>query len=393
MRRKNLRERYSALIAIAAGAALLLIPSITADPAFGAPRRHHAPPSSPDGKGERPGRNDDRPGHFSIVADNLNNPRQITIDGGSVYVAEAGLGGPCDPSAPDQPCIGFTSSVTRVRGRDVERVQSGLISVFVPGEGDVVGVDAVTRANGQLLGVATGACAPFPLPIAAQAGKVLRLEGGTSFTAIGDVSSVECTLNPDGFEIDSDPYGIAARGDTVYVADAAGNDIIGVRNGQAFLVTLIPSTNGLPIGADNQPVPTSLAFGPDGALYIGTLAFAAGNGGAKIYRLDLSDNSLTEYARGLTAVTAIAFDRRGRLYASEFTTDLTTFSPDGAIAMIPNGGHTPRRLIGTGLLHYPGGVATMGGNLFVSNWSIAPGTDGQFGPGNHGQLLRFNGDD
>src|SRR5438128_174873 len=35
----------------------------------------------------------DQPGVVSIVADNLNNPRQVTVQDNAVYVAEAGTGG------------------------------------------------------------------------------------------------------------------------------------------------------------------------------------------------------------------------------------------------------------------------------------------------------------
>ena len=47
-------------------------------------------------------------------------------------------------------------------------------------------------------------------------------------------------------------------------------------------------------------------------------------------------------------------------------------------------------MIGAGSLHFPGGVGVADGALYVSNWSIAGGEDGPFGPGNHGQLLRIS---
>src|SRR5258708_1451297 len=55
-----------------------------------------------------------QPGKVTIVADNLNNPRQIAIHGGAIYVAEAGTGGDiCPPGS--GACLGFTGSVTRVK--------------------------------------------------------------------------------------------------------------------------------------------------------------------------------------------------------------------------------------------------------------------------------------
>ncbi|MGZ4706632.1 MAG: ScyD/ScyE family protein [Acidimicrobiales bacterium] len=318
----------------------------------------------------------------TVVADHLNNPRQIAKFGNSLYVAEAGTGGTeCLPDGVT--CIGFTGSVTKYRRGVASRIQTGLLSVASP-EGDVVGVDSLAFRGQQLYGIATGACADLPPDIAAQAGQVLRLEGGSNVTSIGSASSVECNTDPDGQGVDTDPYGLAQRGGTFYVADAAGNDIVQIKKGVASL-TKVLSTTG-------QPVPTSLAFGPDGALYIGTLNFEAGPGGAAVMRLDLGTGDLTTYADGLTAITGIAFGPDGTLYASEWTTgfDQNGPSPDGDVAVIPPGGGSDHTAIGVGALHFPGGVAVMGGDVYVSNWSIATGDDGPFGPGNHGQMVRIH---
>jgi hypothetical protein len=44
-------------------------------------------------------------------------------------------------------------------------------------------------------------------------------------------------------------------------------------------------------------------------------------------------------------------------------------------------------------LHFPGGVAVTERGVYVSNWSIAGGHYGPFGPGNHGQLVRIASSD
>jgi hypothetical protein len=323
----------------------------------------------------------------TIVADHLDNPRQIAVHDGAVYVAEAGLGGV--PAAPDAPGFGFNGAVTRVRNGKAKRVQTGLLSVSA-GEGDVVGVDALAFRGDQLYGIATGACVPpgtFPPDVAAQAGKVLRLDGGTDLEAVGDASSIECANDPDGQGPDTDPYGLAIRGGTFFVADAAGNDVVKIRKGEPSVAAVLSTTT--------QPVPTSLAFGPDGGLYIGSLNFEGGAGGAAVYRLDVHTGALSVYASGLTAVTGIAFDKRGNLYASELTTAIgeTGLSPDGDVVVIPPGGGVAgRRVLGTGALHFPAGVGVDRDGVYVSNWSIAPGTDTTFGPGNHGQLVRISFD-
>jgi glucose/arabinose dehydrogenase len=341
---------------------------------------------------------------FQVVADNLNNPRQIAVRHNSVYVAEAGTGGEnCPPPPPEgseegPPCIGLTGSVTRVRNGKAKRVQTGLPSLGA-GEGEVVGVDALALRDGTLYGIMTGACdlAGAPPEIAALAGHVLRLDGGTSVTPVGDASSVECagladpTKDPDGLGVDTDPYGLAVKGRTFYVADAAGNTIVKIRNGTASLATVV---------APGQTVPTSLAFGPDGALYIGTLNFEAGPGGANVYRYEPWSGDLTVYASGLSAITGLAWGDHGRLYVAEFTKGFgpTGPLPDGDVIEIPRGGGAKdaswRTLgvdaQGNSQLHFPGGVGVLDDGLYVSNWSIATGQDGAFGPGNHGQLVRID---
>ncbi len=100
-----------------------------------------AMPAAADGNGAK------RPPTFTVVADNLNSPRQIVTLGPAVAVAEAGTGGDPSTCAPGAPCVGLTGSVTAVLGNVTERVQTGLLSVSSPGEGggpdEVTGVDAL----------------------------------------------------------------------------------------------------------------------------------------------------------------------------------------------------------------------------------------------------------
>jgi glucose/arabinose dehydrogenase len=325
-----------------------------------------------------------------IVADHLNNPRQIATSEDAVYVAEAGTGGPTCFGPPDaQACVGFTGSVTKAEDGHQRRIQTGLLSISAP-EGDVVGVDALAFKGERLYGIATGTCglpADAPKAIRDQIGQVLRLDGGNRVTAVGDASTFECTHDPDGLGPDTDPYGLAAKGDAFFVADAAGNDVVKIRHGVTSLATVLSTP------ADPQQVPTSLAWGPDGALYIGTLDFEAGPGGAKVYRYDTRTGATTVYAEGLTAITGIAFGHHGALYVSEWTTgfDQNGPSPNGDIVVVPKGGGTAgHQILGQGSLHFPGGVAVNEQGVYVSNWSIAPAQDSNFGPGNHGQLVRIS---
>ena len=52
----------------------------------------------------------DHHGDIRIVADHLNNPRQIAVHDGAEYVAEAGTGGDICPPDAGGACVGFTGS-------------------------------------------------------------------------------------------------------------------------------------------------------------------------------------------------------------------------------------------------------------------------------------------
>jgi sugar lactone lactonase YvrE len=70
-------------------------------------------------------------------------------------------------------------------------------------------------------------------------------------------------------------------------------------------------------------------------------------------------------------VVDIAFGPDGSLYASEFTTDVPTFSAVGAVVRVRPSGH--RTVLGSDVLHYPGGVVVdRHGKVHVANWSILP---------------------
>jgi hypothetical protein len=331
----------------------------------------------------------EEPGTVTVVADNLNNPRQVTVNDGAVYVAEAGIGGDtCIGEGEEQACFGFTGSVTRVKHGVAERVQTGLFSIGGP-EGDVIGIDALAFKHGRAYGIITGSCEippEAPAEALAQVGQVLRLHGGTDFESVGNASEVECTQNPDGQEIDTDPYGIAVIGRYIYVADAAGNDIVKIdkHTGEASVAAVLSTTA--------QPVPTSLAVGPDGNLYIGTLNFEGGPNNAVVYKLDVHTGELTEYATGLTFITGLNFGPNGDLFVSEFSTGFGDMGPlpDGQIVRIPWGAPAEgREVIGAGSLHFPTGVAYHCGALYVSNWGIATGEGLPDNPEARGQLVRI----
>jgi hypothetical protein len=327
----------------------------------------------------------------TVVADRLNNPRGLEIAGDALYVAEAGRGGPlCLP--PDQStCVGLTSSVTKVDDGRQRRIVRGLLSAAAPDGTFATGVDDVSvarrRGHGLFMIVTSGGCElPPGLPpeLVRQNGKLLRAKHGAE-RVVADITAFECANNPDGDVLESNPYSVYALSDHhQVVADAAGNSILRVRNGRVSLLAVIPDS---PNGSDQ--VPTSVTRGPDGAFYVGTLAEGAGNGGANVWRI-MPGQAPEVFVDGLTAVVDVAFGPDGSLYVCEFSTDIETFSPLGAIVRVrPNG---QRTVLGQGSLFFPGGVAvSRRGRVFVSNWSVLPAGGGPepFPPEARGQVVRL----
>ena len=127
--------------------------------------------------------------------------------------------------------------------------------------------------------------------------------------------------------------------------------------------------NPAPITGDAQAVPTSVAIGPDGALYASLLRGAPSDPGtADIYRV-VPGHQPEIWSRGLTSVTAIAFDRQGRLLATEFNTGglLSPPTVPGALVRISADGQTVTALPVPGLYQPTGVAVSADGTVYVSN--------------------------
>ncbi len=316
----------------------------------------------------------------TVVADHLNNPRQLAVQkSGTVFVAEAGRGGTkCFGTGDDAGCAGYTSGIYRVTPKP-KRVFAGVISGAGPDGSFAGGLSAIAfPASGGFAGIVNNV-GPVPGLGASgpESGKVLALSvfnrGGIP-RSIADVAAFE-NSDPDGNGLDSNPYGIDAVGDTLYVADAGGNDLLKVApGGKVSLVATFPQFGG------GDAVPTSVKVGPDGAIYVGMLAESAGEGGARVYRV-VPGKKPTVYAKGLTTVVGLDFDKAGNLYVAElFANTVERITPTGQRSAIGGAGQIP----------FPGGVAIGNdGSIYVSAYSVAPPNGNLFGPNSNGQVLRF----
>ncbi|WP_367321265.1 ScyD/ScyE family protein [Streptomyces sp. HUAS ZL42] len=320
-----------------------------------------------------------------VIVKGLDNPRQISYDNGHLYVAEAGRGGKrCIGEGPEgETCIGLTSAVTKVfwdQGAWKHyRVVQGLPSGAAPDGGFATGVDGVSALNGSLWGVETYAPPEAGVPTTPPwntLGKLLCVSPGKARIA-ADVSAVEFKYNPHKTAVESNPYAVLALPDgRKIVADAAGNDLVVVSpKGKARPFTVFPDHDR------HESVPTSLALGPDGNLYVGELNGFTEKPTARVWKVDPRTGRILGWKSGFGPVTGVAVNKHGDLYVSQLTAGLVT--------KVSHGKRTNVKV------PFPAGLAVdpHDGKVYVSAWSVADrdGTllEGKKTPG--GQLWKILG--
>ena len=118
-------------------------------------------------------------------------------------------------------------------------------------------------------------------------------------------------------------------------------------------------------------MPTAVAVGPDGALYVSELTGVPfPTGFARIFRVN-GDRSISVVATGLTAVVDIAFGSDGTLYALQFASCGPFFACPGGIVRV--GASAPHAVVAGGFIQ-PGGM-TIGadGAFYVTQRAMNAG--------------------
>jgi hypothetical protein len=326
-----------------------------------------------------------------VIASGLNNPRGLTFSpNGGLYVAESGKGGsgPCFEGPEGPACFGNSGSVTRIDRHGQRRVLTGLPSYGAESTGDVaIGPSDVSfRGQGSMyLTVGLGLDLDFSktIPALDDMGQLLRSQGGSrKLKVVADLADFEDANNPTGDEENVNPNSVLATSRGPVVADAGANDLLRVApNGKISVLATFPNRLvdappflGLPPGTQipMDAVPTSVARGPDGALYVGQLTgFPFPVGGANVYRI-VPGHAPEVFASGFTNIIDIAFDSRGTLYVLEiFKNGLLSEDPTGALIRVDRHGRQ-HEVMSTGLTT-PGGLALRHGSAYVSNCGTCAG--------------------
>ena len=319
---------------------------------------------------------------FKVIAQGLNNPRQLNFSkAGKLYIAEAGAGGTsnCRTGAEGGPvCWGPSGSVTVVSHGKQRRVITGLPSYGDQNAGTTaLGPADVVPYGKHRLAVSIGyGFAPADRASLAAPGQLFgrllgyNLRNGHRST-LGDLLRFEGRKNPI-HDPNTDPTGVFKWGRTWYATDSGGNDLVKVRHHRVRLVKVFHDVKTA--AGKVQAVPTDVVVGPDGALYISELTgFPFVKGAASIYRIAPGQHKAKVYASGLTNVTSIAFGKDGKLYAVQIANKGLLNGPTGSLWRVQSdkSGKKNRNL--TGPLFAPYGVAIKGHNAYVSMGAVAPG--------------------
>lgn len=333
------------------------------------------------------------------VAGGFNGPQGVLVDPeGTLWVIDSGLAGDQELgmlTGPDgetfTAMMGQTAQIVAVAPDGAQTVVAMLPSIaMMPDE--VSGGARLALLDGVLYATSGGFIGGLDVERPPLAGAVVRVAEDGTVTEVANTWAFEAANNPDGFILESHPYGIAAGPDGwLYVAEAGANDLLRVNPETGDIELVAAFTAGFPGGFPNpnrggaveaDPVPTGVSVADDGTVYV---AFLTGApfipGTAKVMQVT-PGGEVSDFATGLTTLVDLQRGPDGELYAVQFGVfgeqgpDPTT----GAIIRVREGDASEVVVSG---LPFPTAIAfDEAGNAYVTvNGVGAPGS---------GAVVRFN---
>lgn len=281
----------------------------------------------------------------TVVMSGLDNPRGLAFaPNGALYVTEAGRGGagPCliNPGTGEERCFGMSGAITRLWKGKQERVVEGLESHAMPDGSSASGPTDISflGTGGAYVTLGLGGGPDFQAALGNQyGGTLIHMAASGEWKVVADILEHEEDENPAGGAIDTNPFAVLAEPGGRIVVDAGGNSLLRVAADGTVetLAVFPPMPNPTGFGPPIiESVPTTVARGPDGALYVGELTgFPFVQGLAGIYRV-VPGQSPVLICTGFKAIIDIAVAPDGGLYVVENATG--AFPPPPPFA--PNSG-------------------------------------------------------
>lgn len=322
---------------------------------------------------------------YSVVMTGLDNPRGLAFaPNGALYVTEAGRGGPPGPSncgvngAGEFRCYGLTGAITRLWKGQQSRVAEGMPSHALSDGSTAGGPNDISFQGTAYITLGLGGGPEFLEDLGSEfLGTLIHMSASGKWKVVADVAMHEFEENPAGGPLDSNPFGVLAEPGSRLVVDAGANALLGVAsNGTIETLAVFPSqpnpTNPRIGPPTIESVPTSVARGPDGTLYVGQLTgFPFVQGLANIYRVIEGQNPVV-HCSGFKTIIDLAFGPDGSLYVLEHATGGLFFPPNsGQLSRVaPN---CARTTVLAGLDRPTSVAVGADGAIYVTNHGITPG--------------------
>ena len=347
-----------------------------------------------------------RAANFTLVASGLDNPKGFAFGSdGSLYVTEAGRGGPPSNrciSSPSQPganlCYGPTGAITRIKDGISERVVTGLPSIGLPnGNGSYGPHDIAFDSAGKayaLIGFATNpvrddASVRDTIIGDSNLAQVLEINSfdeRSSWTQVADLAEFELLNDPDGTGLIINPYSFVLQDDnTAFAVDSGANDVLRVGldgNGIELEAVLGMRAVTDPVSGEEalmQTVPSAITVGPDGAYYVSEFTGRPyPENEARIYRFT-PGNELETYADGFTQVIDLAFDSQDNMYVLQYTDESLSLNAsrgildrNGSLIRVTSDG-TRETVVDEGLVSPNSILIDSNDSIYISNYGTFAG--------------------
>lgn len=241
-------------------------------------------------------------GGATTVAAGLVNPRGFTFDAdGSILVA---LGGRGD----------LTAQVARIGPDGCPQIVLDGYPTARVAFGAIAGFADVAVLDGETYALLAGGDIDRDFAV----NGLYRLESGGEATLLADLSSFirdnPVAEIPGDYDTDGQPY------DLLPLEDGTGFWVSEGNSNQLFRVGLDGTISRVADLSAGHPIPTGLAPGPDGSVYVALFTAAPyAEGSAKVV-LVTPDGDVSDIWTGLTMPTALAIGPDGFLYATEMAT-------------------------------------------------------------------------
>ena len=312
---------------------------------------------------------------ITTYATGFNNPRGLKFGpDGMLYVAEGGTGGgnstvgQCEQvPAPVGPYTGAATGgrISKVDSNGVRTTVTDQFPSSQTSENLVSGVADVAFIGDTLYAITAGSGCSHGVPNTDNG--IFRVGGDGSITLVADLSAFQkahpvAHPEADDFEPDGTWYSMVAVRGSLYAVEPNHGELDRITTGGAISrVADISASQG-------HIVPTSVAY--HGVFYVGNLnTFPITPGASKILQIT-PGGSVSTVATGLTMITGVAFDSRGRMYVLENTVTAGFPTPgEGEIVRITGG---KKDVIVSGLALPTGMTFGPDGALYVSNLGFGP---------------------